>query len=89
MKHFKIKIKGKVQGVWYRASAQRMASSLGLTGFVRNQPDGSVYAEAEGPEDSIQAFVQWCRSGPELAEVTEVSVVEGAIQGFEQFQIQR
>lgn len=89
VKHVKIRIKGKVQGVWYRASAHRKAVSLGLSGFVRNMPDGSVYAEAEGPPESLQAFINWCWKGPELARVEGVDVQEGNVQGFEQFDIRR
>ena len=78
-----------MQGVWYRASAYRKAVELGLCGFVKNLPDGSVYAEAEGPEDRLQGFVRWCWDGPELARVDQVEVLEGAVQGFGQFDIGR
>lgn len=89
LKHFKIRIQGKVQGVWYRASAQAEAQRLGLAGFARNMPDGSVYCEAEGPESSLQEFVKWCRRGPELAKVERVEVEEGALQGFADFGIRK
>ena len=88
MKRYKLRIKGKVQGVWYRASARRKAGELGLRGFVRNEPDGSVYAEAEGEEAALQAFARWCREGPEMARVEQVEVEEGGLQGFEAFEIQ-
>lgn len=88
-KHFNVHVTGKVQGVWYRGSAERRARQLGLTGFVRNQPDGSVYAEAEGPEALLSAFVEWCRRGPELARVDEVQVTEGEVLGFPDFSIRR
>ncbi len=89
MKHYKLRIQGRVQGVWYRASAHRKARELGLRGFVRNEPDGSVYAEAEGEEAGLQAFVNWCRQGPDLARVEQVTVEEGPIKGFETFEVQR
>jgi acylphosphatase len=89
IKHFKIHVTGRVQGVWYRASAQRKALELGLTGFVHNMPDGSVYAEVEGSLLTLQAFVHWCWEGPELASVENVDVQEGSLQGFEQFSIRR
>ncbi len=89
MKHYKLHIKGKVQGVWYRASARRKAEELGLRGYVRNEPDGTVYAEAEGEEASLQAFVRWCEEGPEQARVEQVDVKEGNLQGFRGFEIQR
>ena len=88
MKRYKLRVKGKVQGVWYRASARRKAEELGLCGFVRNEPDGSVYAEAEGEEAALQAFARWCREGPEMARVEQVEVEEGGLQGFEAFEIQ-
>jgi acylphosphatase len=90
VKHFDIKITGHVQGVWYRGSALRKARELGLTGFVRNLPDGSVYAEAEGSEEVLRAFVAWCRQGPPLAEVENVEVMEsGALKNFETFEVVR
>ncbi|MBK8567044.1 MAG: acylphosphatase [Saprospiraceae bacterium] len=88
-KHFNITIHGKVQGVWYRASAQNAAQRLGLTGFVCNLPEGGVYAEAEGPEATLQEFIKWCRRGPQLAIVEEVGIVEGTLVGFEGFEIRR
>ena len=88
MKRYKLRVKGKVQGVWYRASARRKAEELGLCGFVRNEPDGSVYAEAEGEEAALQAFVRWCREGPDMARVEQVEVEEEAPHGFEAFEIQ-
>lgn len=87
--HFNILITGKVQGVWYRASAHRKANELRLAGFVRNMPDGSVYAEAEGPVENLRAFVEWCWEGPELAKVENVDVQEDMPQGFERFEIKR
>ncbi len=87
--HFNITIRGKVQGVWYRASAQEAAKRLGLTGFVRNLPDGNVYAEAEGPESVLQDFVSWCRRGPQLARVDEVLAEEAPLQGFDSFDVRR
>ncbi|MCO6493971.1 MAG: acylphosphatase [Phaeodactylibacter sp.] len=89
MKRYNLRIRGQVQGVWYRVSARRKAVELGLRGFVRNEPDGSVYAEAEGEEPLLQAFVQWCKEGPEMARVEQVDVEEAPPMGFETFDIQR
>lgn len=88
-KHFNITIRGKVQGVWYRGSALQQARALGLAGYVENRPDGSVYAEAEGEGSDLDAFLQWCRRGPELARVDAVDIAEAAWQGFTQFEIRR
>ncbi|RMG25946.1 MAG: acylphosphatase [Bacteroidetes bacterium] len=89
MKHYDIEVFGNVQGVWYRKSALNKARELGLRGFVRNRPDGSVYLEAEGPAEQLTALVEWCKEGPPLARVQQVKVRPGNIQGFEQFEIKR
>lgn len=59
-----------MQGVFFRYSARDKADKLGINGFVRNEPDGSVYIEAEGEEESLNEFLEWCRLGPQMA-VTE------------------
>ena len=69
-----ITVSGRVQGVWYRASAKAKADELGIAGTVRNLPDGTVYIEATGPADQLEAFVIWCNDGPELARVDHVAV---------------
>ena len=67
-----IVINGIVQGVFYRASTQETARRLGLAGWVRNLPDGSVEALFEGPADRVREAVEWCRQGPPGARVTEI-----------------
>ena len=89
MRHLNLKITGKVQGVWYRGSTQRKARELGLCGFVQNNPDGSVYAEVEGPVHQVDALVEWCKRGPELARVDSVRVEMGEWQGFQTFEVRR
>jgi len=89
MKHFNLKITGKVQGVWYRGSTLRKAEELGLKGFVRNQSDGSVHIELEGEEAACQALIRWCRKGPPMARVARVKVEESELKNFEQFEILR
>ncbi len=88
-KHIKLTITGKVQGVWYRGSAERKARELGLCGFVKNQPNGSVFAEVEGPEKALEAFTKWCWQGPPLAEVKNVGIEEGELRGYPNFEVQR
>ena len=65
-------ISGIVQGVAFRYYTQREASGLGLGGWVRNLPGGSVELEAEGPKDKVEALLSWCKKGPPSASVDEV-----------------
>lgn len=88
-KHVKVSIRGKVQGVWFRASTRDQAQKLGVAGFVRNEEDGSVYAELEGAPPVIDAMLNWCREGPPHARVDGVEVEEGAVQDFSGFEIHR
>jgi acylphosphatase len=88
-KHFKITVNGKVQGVFFRASTKKMADLLGVKGFVRNEATGNVYIEAEGDEDLLIKFIQWCHHGPEGATVEHVSVRDGQEQGFDSFEVRR
>lgn len=76
MKTYHLHIAGKVQGVWYRASAKDKALALGLRGKVWNEPDGSVGAVVQGQEDVVAEFIEWCKEGPMLAEVNDVIVKE-------------
>jgi acylphosphatase len=89
VKHFKIKISGNVQGVFFRASTKDVAEKLGINGFVRNEKNGCVYIEAEGEEKILKQFVNWCQQGPPHAIVENVSVVEGVIQHYTKFEINR
>ena len=89
MKHVSIKISGRVQGVFFRASTKEKADSLGIKGFVRNERDGSVYVEAEADDETLKQFVDWCHRGPSRAEVKSVNVAEGNIQGFTTFEVTR
>jgi acylphosphatase len=79
-------IKGRVQGVFYRASAQREGQRLGLSGEVSNEDDGSVRAAVEGPKERVEEFIAWCRRGPPSAQVDEVQVrwtePLGQLRGF-------
>lgn len=88
-KHYTIRVYGKVQGVFFRANAQDKAEALGILGWVKNEPDGSVLIEAEGTEDTLQEFVSWCRQGPAYARVEKVEYEEDNHQGFARFDIKR
>jgi acylphosphatase len=81
------RVSGRVQGVFFRAETQSRARSLGLAGWVRNAPDGSVEAVLEGPVERVRSMLDWCRRGPRHAEVKDVSVDWEDPQGEEGFQI--
>jgi acylphosphatase len=75
-KRIAIRVHGKVQGVFFRASTQEKAEELGLTGFVQNEKDGTVYLEAEGSPDALNKLEQWVHKGPDKARVEKVEVEE-------------
>ena len=87
VKHYKIHIRGRVQGVYFRASASDRARELGLVGFVNNQVDGSVYVEVEGKMAQLEKFLDWCHEGPGSAVVEQVDYEEASIVGFGEFNI--
>lgn len=72
--YMKLKVIGRVQGVFYRVSCREKAQQLGLTGWVRNAADGSVELEAAGARDSLEILIDWCRGGPSGARVDDVLV---------------
>ena len=67
-------VRGHVQGVFFRSEASDRARSLGLAGWVRNEPDGSVEAVFEGPRERVESMVSWCERGPHGAHVTGTDV---------------
>ena len=69
----RIKVSGKVQGVFFRASTKGRAEELGICGWVKNESDGSVLIEAEGEEGSMNEFLNWCKAGPLMSKVENVS----------------
>jgi acylphosphatase len=74
VKRIRAIVTGRVQGVWYRAHTQEKAQALGLTGYVRNLPDGTVEIVAQGTEERIEALLDWARVGPPRAAVGEIRV---------------
>ena len=67
-------VRGRVQGVWFRGSMQDEADRLGIAGWVRNHPDGTVEAEIEGAREAVDALIAWARHGPPGARVSDVAV---------------
>jgi len=74
MRRARVRIVGLVQGVFYRQSTVEMAQGLGLYGWVRNLPDGSVEALFEGEAGLVGQAVTWCRQGPPRASVSDVAI---------------
>jgi len=85
----KIKIKGTVQGVFFRQSTVEKARELDITGWVRNCEDGSVEIEAEGDENLLRVFVQWCHRGPRNAVVKDADVKNIEPKNVVTFEIKR
>ena len=89
-KRLSARITGRVQGVGFRNFTQRRARRLGLTGWVRNEPDGSVRLEAEGPREALDDLVEAVHQGPRMAVVDDVEVAwDDATDEFEIFQVRR
>lgn len=82
-------VKGKVQGVFYRANAKKKADETGIKGWVQNTPDGNVEIKATASNDTLKAFTAWCKQGPKKAEVEHVEVTEIADEVFENFVIRK
>lgn len=72
----RVRVHGRVQGVFFRDTCQRQASSRGVAGWVRNCSDGTVEAWFEGPPDAVESMVAWAGRGPRHAEVSDVDVDE-------------
>ena len=87
MPTLRMKIRGRVQGVWYRGSTQLEAQKLGLVGWVRNRMDGSVEAVAVGDAEALNALRRWCGEGPSHARVDAIeaqwSDEDEIFEGFE------
>jgi acylphosphatase len=86
-KHVNFHIAGKVQGVGFRFSCMEAAYKYNVRGFVKNRSDRSVYIEAEGEEEDLEKFRQWCRKGPLWARVNQFREEPGELKNFESFEI--
>jgi acylphosphatase len=83
----RVRIIGRVQGVWFRANTQRAALAHGVAGWVRNRPDGSVEAVFEGPTGSVERVLAWCRTSDPPARVDAVDIEYGTPEGHQGFSI--
>lgn len=83
----RVVVSGRVQGVFFRDTCQRVATRLGLRGWVRNNADGTVEAVIEGAPDDVGELVDWCHEGPPRAEVTNVDVAVEAVADEAPFRV--
>ncbi|MGC9603491.1 MAG: acylphosphatase [Minisyncoccia bacterium] len=86
-KCYQIKIFGRVQNVGFRRLSIEKARELGITGFIRNEPGGIVFLEAEGKEKALQDFLSWCRRGPAFARIERLDFSEIPERDFTDFRI--
>lgn len=87
IKSYQIQVRGRVQGVSFRANAKHRAESLNLTGFASNQADGSVLIAAEGEESALRELLEWCRQGSPAASVNKVEYKEINVQNYQGFNV--
>ena len=89
MKTVRLIIKGKVQGVFYRATAKDVADLIGVKGSIKNLPNDDVEITATAAEEILQKFIAWCKQGPPKARVDEVIIEELNPEEFKGFKILR
>jgi acylphosphatase len=87
IKHLDIIVKGKVQGVFYRAATKAVADQLGVKGNIKNEPNGNVMITAEGDKMALEMFLDWCNEGPQDANVTSVESIEGELKNYRNFEV--
>jgi acylphosphatase len=87
MKRVRVLVSGKVQGVFFRGECADTANHHGVTGFVRNLPDGRVEAAFEGPDEAVDAMVTWCHQGSSWARVDSVEVEAQSQAGDAEFRV--
>jgi acylphosphatase len=83
----RVVVSGRVQGVFFRDTCERVASGLGVRGWVRNRSDGTVEVVAEGSRDAVGRLLDWCREGPPRAQVRGVEVTDQAPCGEHGFRV--
>jgi acylphosphatase len=87
MKRVRIRVYGDVQGVFYRHFAKETAEKIGVNGWIRNDPDGTVFIVAEGDDKKVEQYLEWAKEGSPMAQVEKVDFAEeeylGDTEGFE------
>ena len=81
----RVVVHGRVQGVFFRETTRHLAEQAGVTGWVRNRPDGTVEAVFEGEPDAVERLVEACRTGPPMAEVAQLDVTDEEPEGLKGF----
>lgn len=89
MKTLRIKIKGVVQGVFFRKFVKENADKLSVRGFVRNLEDGRIEMVIEGKDEKVNELLEICKKGPKHSEIKEIEVEEIKHQGFQDFKVSR
>lgn len=87
MKHLRIKITGKVQGVSFRYTTKVIADQMGVRGIIKNEKDGSVYIEAEGDDTLLEVFLEWCNEGPDRSIIEKVETEPAELKNYRNFEI--
>lgn len=87
MVQVRVRFYGRVQGVFFRANTKRKAEAIGINGYVRNMPDGSVEAVFEGDKKLVKEIIDWCSTKIGMAKVTKVDVEYENIEEFNNFEI--
>ena len=87
MTRVRVRVRGRVQGVFFRETTRKEASGRAVAGWVRNRSDGTVEAVFEGPADAVEAMVELCRSGPGHADVSELEIFEEEPEGLDGFDV--
>ncbi len=80
-------VSGRVQGVFFRDTCERVATGLGVRGWVRNRPDGTVEVVAEGSRDAVDSLLAWCREGPPRARVDRLALTDEPVAGERGFRV--
>jgi acylphosphatase len=83
----RVVVSGRVQGVFFRATCEQVATGLGVSGWVRNRPDGKVEVVAEGERAAVDELLAWCRQGPPRGRVDRVEITDEPVTGERGFRV--